>query len=347
MQQYRQELADYKLLMSNYKRGKTLPQEPEKPPFKVLFIPANSSSAMVIKHLRDNCGDGIMCETEADTPGNVLKQDWGGYSDLLRKAFHFEKISYSRKGSQEFFEIDQPRLSVAISGTPNQILKLIPSVEDGLFSRFLFYCYAVEPTWRDVSPTTGGINLTEHFTRLSEFVLEIHRFTSENPARFQFEKTHWLQLNQRFGQLLQETNAFFGTESLSSIKRLGAILFRIAMTLTACRRFENADASPTVTCDDVDFQTATHLVEAYLQHAMFLFEKLPREAVPAFNNLPNNKRLFIESLPNEFRRKEAIEAGVTFDLSRATVDRMLESLTGSYLECTQHGIYTKMRKMRK
>jgi hypothetical protein len=347
MQQYRQELADYKLLMSNYKRGKTLPQEPEKPPFKVLFIPVNSSSVMVIKHLRDNCGDGIMCETEADTPGNVLKQDWGGYSDLLRKAFHFEKISYSRKGSQEFFEIDQPRLSVAISGTPNQILKLIPSVEDGLFSRFLFYCYAVEPTWRDVSPTTGGINLTEHFTRLSEFVLEIHRFTSENPARFQFEKTHWLQLNQRFGQLLQETNAFFGTESLSSIKRLGAILFRIAMTLTACRRFENADASPTVTCDDVDFQTATHLVEAYLQHAMFLFEKLPREAVPAFNNLPNNKRLFIESLPNEFRRKEAIEAGVTFDLSRATVDRMLESLTGSYLECTQHGIYTKMRKMRK
>jgi hypothetical protein len=63
--------------------------------------------------------------------------------------------------------------------------------------------------------------------------------------------------------------------------------------------------------------------------------------VSAFNNLPNNKRLFIESLPKEFRRKEAIEAGATFDLSRATVDRMLESLTGSYFECTQYGIYTK------
>lgn len=348
LQQYRQELADYKLLMSNYKRGKPLPQEPEKPPFKVLFIPANSSSAMVIKHLRDGGGTGIMCETEADTLGNVLKQDWGGYSDLLRKAFHFEKISYSRKGSQEFFEIDQPRLSVAISGTPNQILKLIPSVEDGLFSRFLFYCYAVEPNWRDVSPSTGGINLTEHFTKLSEIVLEIHRFTSENPARFQFEKTHWQQLNQRFARLLQETNAFFGTESLSSIKRLGAILFRIAMTLTTCRRFENADASPTVTCDDLDFQTATHLVEAYLQHAMFLFEKLPREAVSAFNQMPNHKRQLFQDLPAHFQRKEAIQLGEGLNMSESTVDRFLKMLTeAGWLKQREFGSYDKVTNLTK
>jgi hypothetical protein len=341
MQQYRQELADYKLLLSNYKRGKTLPQEPEKPPFKVLFIPANSSSAMVIKHLRDGGGTGIMCETEADTLGNVLKQDWGGYSDLLRKAFHFEKISYSRKGSNEFFEIDQPRLSVAISGTPNQILKLIPSVEDGLFSRFLFYCYAVQPAWRDVSPATGGINLTEHFARLSERTLEITRFTSENPVQFHLTADQWQRLNEHFTRLLQETNAFFGTESLSSIKRLGAILFRIAMTLTACRRFENADASPMVTCDEADFQASSQLVEAYLQHALFLFEKLPREAVSAFNTMPNNKRQFILDLPKEFRRKDAVEIGEGYGLSRATVDRMLETLTGSHFDCAQHGVYSK------
>ena len=53
------------------------------------------------------------------------------------------------------------------------------------------------------------------------------------------------------------------------IKRLGAILFRIAMTLTACRRFENADGSTIVTCDEADFQAASLLVEAYLRHAMF------------------------------------------------------------------------------
>ncbi|MCB0517815.1 MAG: DUF3987 domain-containing protein [Lewinellaceae bacterium] len=348
MQQYRQELADYKLLMSNYKRGKTLPQEPEKPPFKVLFIPANSSSAMVIKHLRDGGGTGIMCETEADTLGNVLKQDWGGYSDLLRKAFHFEKISYSRKGSNEFFEIDQPRLSVAISGTPNQILKLIPSVEDGLFSRFLFYCYAVQPNWRDVSPATGGINLTEHFSRLSERTLEITRFTSDNPVLFQLTPGQWQNLNERFTRLLQETNAFFGTESLSSIKRLGAILFRIAMTLTACRRFENADASATATCEDVDFQAASLLVEAYLQHAMFLFEKLPREAVSAFNQLPNRKRELFKKLPPQFQRKEAVQLSESLGMSESTVDRFLKMLTeAGWLEQQEYGSYDKVTKLTK
>lgn len=348
MQQYRQELADYKLLMSNYKRGKTLPQEPEKPPFKVLFIPANSSSAMVIKHLRDGGGTGIMCETEADTLGNVLKQDWGGYSDLLRKAFHFEKISYSRKGSNEFFEIDQPRLSVAISGTPNQILKLIPSVEDGLFSRFLFYCYAVQPNWRDVSPATGGINLTEHFASLSERTLEITRFTSENPVLFQLTPDQWQNLNERFTRLLQETNAFFGTESLSSIKRLGAILFRIAMTLTACRRFENADASPTVTCDDMDFQAATQLVEAYLQHAMFLFEKLPRETASAFNQLPNHKRELFKKLPPQFQRKQAVQLGESLGMSESTVDRFLKMLMeAGWLAQQEYGNYDKVTKLAK
>ncbi len=348
IQQYRQELADYKLLMSNYKRGKTLPQEPEKPPFKVLFIPANSSSAMVIKHLRDGGGTGIMCETEADTLGNVLKQDWGGYSDLLRKAFHFEKISYSRKGSNEFFEIDQPRLSVAISGTPNQILKLIPSVEDGLFSRFLFYCFAVQPNWRDVSPATGGINLTEHFVSLSERTLEITRFTSENPVLYQLTPDQWQNLNERFTRLLQETNAFFGTESLSSIKRLGAILFRIAMTLTACRRFENGDASPTATCDEADFQAASLLVEAYLQHALFLFEKLPREAVSAFNQLPNHKRELFKKLPPQFQRKEAIQLGESLGMSESTVDRFLKMLTeAGGLSQQEYGSYAKVTKLPK
>ena len=83
---------------------------PEEPPFKVLFIPANNSSARVIQHLKEGDGHGIFCETEADSMGNVLKQDWGSYSDLLRKAAHHEPISYSRKANKEWVEIKRPCL---------------------------------------------------------------------------------------------------------------------------------------------------------------------------------------------------------------------------------------------
>jgi hypothetical protein len=115
-----------------------LPQEPN---YKILYIPANISSAMVIQHLKEGNERGIFCETEADSMGNTLKQDWGGYSDLLRKAFHHEPISYSRKTNKEFVEIDNPCLSVALSGTPGQVENLIKSSEDGLFSRFIFYSF--------------------------------------------------------------------------------------------------------------------------------------------------------------------------------------------------------------
>ena len=83
--------------------------------------------------MKEGDEQGIFCETEADTMGNVLKQDWGSYSDLLRKAFHHEPVSYSRKTNKEWIELKMPRLSVALAGTPGQVEGLIKSAEDVLF----------------------------------------------------------------------------------------------------------------------------------------------------------------------------------------------------------------------
>jgi hypothetical protein len=52
-----------------------MPDEPVKPPFKVVFIPANTSSAKLYDHLKDNGETGIICETEADTLGIVFKNE--------------------------------------------------------------------------------------------------------------------------------------------------------------------------------------------------------------------------------------------------------------------------------
>jgi len=79
----------------------------------------------------------------------------------LRKAFHHERISSSKKTNNEYIEVNEPRLAVALSGTPNQVTGLIATAEDGLFSRFIFYAYKVEQLWRDVSPYANNINLTE------------------------------------------------------------------------------------------------------------------------------------------------------------------------------------------
>ncbi|MFZ4548854.1 MAG: DUF3987 domain-containing protein, partial [Bacteroidales bacterium] len=156
---YQLEMDQYKTTKSKVKNGSSNDSPPNRPNFKLLYIPANSSSAAVIAHLENSDGIGIICETEADTMGNSFKQDWGGYSDLLRKAFHHEPITYSRKFNDEFVEVELPRISVALTGTPSQVQGLITSAEDGMFSRFIYYTFRVKPVWRDVSPF-DNVNLT-------------------------------------------------------------------------------------------------------------------------------------------------------------------------------------------
>ena len=91
---------------------------------KTFSIPGNISAAMLIEMMSVNEGTGILCETEADTITNALKQDWGGFSDILRKGFHYEEVSYARKGEEEKIKIDKTHVSAIITCTTGQVSKL-------------------------------------------------------------------------------------------------------------------------------------------------------------------------------------------------------------------------------
>ena len=108
-------------------------------PMLALIIPANSSASAFIKTLADNNGTGLMFETEGDTLSQTLKSDYGNYSDTLRKAFHHEPVSLCRRKDREFLELDCPKLSVVLAGTPGQVRNLIQDSENGLFSRFMYF----------------------------------------------------------------------------------------------------------------------------------------------------------------------------------------------------------------
>ena len=110
----------------------------------MLYIPANISKTGLAELLANNNNRAVIFETEADTLTDILKQDYANYSDILRNAFHHETPSFYRRTDKEYQEIENPHLSVILSGTFDQLQALIPSPENGLFSRFLFY--ELEPT---------------------------------------------------------------------------------------------------------------------------------------------------------------------------------------------------------
>jgi len=327
---------------SRKQNGTIITGPPAQPPMKVLFMPANTSFAKMIYHLSQNGGYGILCETEADTLVNALKQEWGSYSDLIRKAFHHERVSSSKKTNNEYIEINEPRLSVALSGTPSQVIGLIPSSEDGSFSRYMFYAFSAKPEWMDVSPGVDGLNLNNYFEQLSLTVAELFDFQNNYPTMFDLSNEQWSRLNLTCEGWLLQTTLFNGAESSSIVKRLGLIMFRIAMILTIVRKFETMDESPNVICSDTDFETALQLSQVYLDHSLYLFNNLPRHQKSALSRGGNNKQKFYEDLPALFKRTYAVELGKKHGMSVRTVDALLKKLLGTYLKQEAFGMYSKI-----
>lgn len=312
------------------------------PQFKVVFIPANTSNAKIIQHLDNNQGRGIICETEADTLGQTFKKEWGSYSDMLRKAFHHEKISISRKTDGEFIEVNNPQLSVALSGTPKQIYNIIASAEDGLFSRFLYYIFESEVIWMDPSPKGNPINLTNFFSKQSEEVLKMVEYFEKNEMELLLTDEQWEKLNSIFSIYLTRVSNLISDDALSVVKRLSLIVYRFCMVFTAIRKFSSKGTDKDVFCSDTDFQSALELAEVYLQHSILLFSNLPKQSGQDVFKYGNNKLKFLDALPNRFYRKDVIVLAKEHSMSTRTLDEFLNASQGKYLNKIKSGLYEKI-----
>jgi len=270
------------------------------------------------------------------------KQDWGDYSPILRSAFHHEKISISRKTGNEYVEINEPRLAVALSGTPAQAPRLIASAEDGLFSRFLFYAFKNNIEWQDPSPKPNTIVYNDHFDAIAGQIMQLINQLEQTPTIVQLQPSQWQVVNTEFPKMLAEVVTFTSEDAAGVVYRLGLVLFRICMIFSALRKHENGDMTETITCTDEDFNTALLLVQTYLQHSLLMFNNLPKQNETMQFHSGDNKRKFFDALPQDFTRQQAVETGKQFQLAARTVDDILRNTTGKALEKLKPGHYRKI-----
>jgi len=339
--QSKEELKEYKkvkrLFDRKLKKAKTDEQlealiEPEKPKSSMFFIPADTSSAMMIKHLEDNDGMGCICETEADTLTNTLKQDWGSYSDVLRKGFHAEIISKSRMTDLDYSEIKEPKFSVAITGTPNQLDALITSIQDGLFSRFIFYSFSAKQKWR--STYTEGITVSNNdiFKGFSADLCD--KFRSNNIQKFVMTRKQGMQLDEVFSEALGHNSILYSDDVSGIIYRLGLMTFKIAMTLAALRSDD-----PEITCSDLEFKTSLDLVEkVYLRHSIDILNKINKDS-KRLNKTQNELLNWMKS-QGELKRRDVWNKAKTMDIKERTLaDILRRFLDLDLIKKVNHGVY--------
>ncbi len=314
----------------------------------LLFIPGNSSAASVITHLQDNDGNGMIFETEADTLLNTWKQDWGGYSDIMRKAFHHETISISRKKDREFAEINCPKISLLLSSTPDQVVSLIQDSSNGLFSRFIFYAFDAAPLWRDVF-SKNELQLEAKFDAISDQVFETCKYISNFNVNFRFTKEQEGLLNKTLSSTYDSYMKITSGDSSSFIKRFGLIWYRIAMILTVFRKAEGSSVVDLddIECENVDFETAWSIVMPCLKHNLLMYEYLKQNKASKYGGSINSTlgiHRFFELIKagEVYERNALIKLGEKINLSVSSIDKYLRNLVrDNLLQRTSNGCYSR------
>lgn len=298
-------------------------QLPAKPPERLLFIPANTSATGMFQLLADNPEGGLIFETEGDTLTQTFKSDYGNYSDGFRKAFHHEPISFFRRMDREYVNIETPRLSAILSGTPKQVGTLIPDIENGLFSRFIFYAMDVKNDWKDVFAQPNGNSLDEYYLELGNEWLSLHQeLQKKKQLIFSLSDKQKVYFNNHLSAMQQKITQENGSFILPTIRRMGIISFRVAMILTAIRYASQSRIPKNMECIDKDFSIALAITEPLLNHALNINKGISKQPQP----LKNRKPIFLQNLPEVFNRSTYLSIADDLNIPRRTSDRYIQEL---------------------
>ena len=279
-----------------------------------LLIAGDSTLPAWYKALAEQDGCGYMHESEGSVITDIWKTAAANYNTALRKAAEHEPISRNRV--KESSEIPSPRLSMLLTGTFNQYRALVPSVENGYFSRLLTVVirgtnpfdkrYVSSKGTQSVIPQQVGHQLL----RLYESLL-------------QSEEQEWSLTDaqkERLGEHLETEYAtligLLGDNFHSAVIRMAVQIERIALILSALRG--NLEA-----CSDEDYETAELIGNKLLMHmaaAYRLIDGDAQDVVPEIKPIDQRKVLF-EQLKVTFERKELIQEAKTQGISERTAER--------------------------
>ena len=202
-----------------------------------MLIAGDSTLAAWYKALEEQGGCGYMHESEGSVITDIWRNAAANYNTALRKAAEHEAISRNRvKGASE---IRNPRLSMLLTGTFGQYKALVPSVENGYFSRLLTVVikgtnpfdkrYVSSKGGQSAVPKIVGQRLLRTYERLMEGGEQEWSLTEAQKERL------GEHLETEYGTLI----GLLGDNFHSAVVRMAVQIERIAMVLTAMRGGEN------------------------------------------------------------------------------------------------------------
>lgn len=290
--EYQKAMSHYHKQQLAYSKGtsETAPQKPDEPGHLKLFIPANTTKTAVMQLLKENNGNGIIFETEGDTLADMLRQEYGNFSDVLRKAFHHEPVSFFRRADNEDVDVPRPALSVVLSGTYDQLLRLVPSIDNGLYSRFCYYI--IQGTDEFKNPfNSADADHNRYFEQLSMEYLNLYRqlLFRINPLKFTLPAAQQEQFVKHLSYLKEFLQTEVSDELNGTANRMGVMCYRIAMILTTLRYYEEKRMGEELQCNTNDMWSALSITNIISWYARKVYHYLDQYGRKRAVNISENK----------------------------------------------------------
>lgn len=343
MKSYRREKAAYDAM--GKERGKA--EIPEMPLNKMFLISGNNTGTGILQNIIDSDGTGLICESEADTISAAIGSEYGHWSDTMRKAFDHDRLSYNRRTDHEYREVKKTYLSVLLSGTPSQVKPLIPTAENGLFSRQVFYYMPAIHHWQNQFDRNDS-DLEDTFKALGmEWKDKLKNIVMNGIFTLHLTDGQKDEFNRLFSRLFVRSGLTNGNEMSSSVARLAINICRIMEVVAMLRAMEQGEitASPYVSPDphtatdnlkdhivsrwdlliaSDDFHAVLSLAESLYRHTTHILSFLPNTEVASRGNA--DRDALVDSMEEEFTRasflQKAGEMGIKSETASTWLKRM-------------------------
>lgn len=350
--EYEKKLMGWEMEMRTAFREKRLPNielKPEEPVRQMLMLMANTSKSQMMHDMFTSKEDGnILFVPEIDALSVALNTDYGKHTAELRMFFHHEKVGQRFKTDKEPIEIDKPKLSLLMTGTPEQLARFIKTAEDGMYSRFMFYMFSPSYEWKSQSPLDGNgeIDAKELFGEMAE-KLKVNFFSSRGKmVMINFTREQWDRHAELFGTELGLVAAEGYTGTAAIVLRAGLIAVRVAMVLCGLRIMEAGWQVSEYTCQDTDFDTALGIVATVLKHSEHISTMI--NELPARKRITNFYRLLpvLKGMGGKFRYMDFKDAALRNGSNVIAARRALKRYVESGILGRENDYYVKTRKLK-
>lgn len=312
-----------------------------------MLIAGDSTLAAWYKALEEQGGIGYMHESEGSVITDIWRNAAANYNTALRKAAEHEAISRNRvKGASE---IACPRLSMLLTGTFSQYKALVPSVENGYFSRLLTLVergshpfeksYVTAKSENSALPKIVGRELSRIYSRLME----------EGEREWSLTDSQKERLGEKLETEYRTLIDMLGENFHSTIIRMAVQIERIAMVLTAMRgevsEYYSDETDAALYCKDEDYETAEVIGSKMLMHMAMAYRMIKgdeQETMPEVKGLDQRKVVF-DGLKARYQLNDLIKEAKSQGVSRSSAIRWNNQwIEKGLVRKENHGEYRKV-----